>query len=223
MKNLKLHSEISQNLELQSQQEALLFSAFDFERNRLFFASSNNFIYTADLSSFQVCALSLLLYTLHPPTKQIYEISLYLFHQNGKSKSLLLASSVINQIELEDGDLITAFDYLLEKEALIIGTENGLLLLHNVDHNSTEIVGQVNGGVKCISPSPDGDLLAILTGFRQMLVMTHDWDLLHETAVGDGDGAGLDVSKDLSLLLLLAIFIFQYAFVVVLLIVFCKI
>lgn len=166
MKNLKLHSEISQNLELQSQQEVLLFSAFDFERNRLFFASSNNFIYTADLSSFQ----------------------------NGKSKSLLLASSVINQIELEDGDLITAFDYLLEKEALIIGTENGLLLLHNVDDNSTEIVGQVNGGVKCISPSPDGDLLAILTGFRQMLVMTHDWDLLHETAVGDGDGAGLDVN-----------------------------
>jgi elongator complex protein 1 len=128
---------------------------------------------------------------------------------------------VINQIELEDGDLITAFDYLLEKEALIIGTENGLLLLHNVDHNSTEIVGQVTGGVKCISPSPDGDLLAILTGFRQMLVMTHDWDLLYETAVGAG--AGPDVSKDLSLLLLLAVFIFQYAFVVVLLIVFCKI
>ena len=128
---------------------------------------------------------------------------------------------MINQIQLEDGDLITAFDYLLEKEALIIGTENGLLLLHNVDDNSTEIVGQVNGGVKCISPSPDGDLLAILTGFRQILVMTHDWDLLYETAVGDG--AGLDVSKDLSLLLLLAVFIFQYAFVVVLLIVFCKI
>ncbi|KAB5544248.1 hypothetical protein DKX38_012360 [Salix brachista] len=165
MKNLKLYSEISQNLELQSQQEVLLFSAFDFERNRLFFASSNNFIYTADLSSFQ----------------------------KGKSKSLLLASSVINQIELEDGDLITAFDYLLEKEAVIIGTANGLLLLHNVDDNSTEIVGQVQGGVKCISPSPDGDLLAILTGFRQMLVMTHDWDLLYETAVGDGDG--LDVSE----------------------------
>ena len=131
---------------------------------------------------------------------------------------MLLASSVVNQIELVDGDSITAFDYLLEKEALIIGTENGLLLLHNVDDNSTEIVGQVQGGVKCISPSPDGDLLAILTGFRQMLVMTHDWDLLYETAVGDGDG--LDVSKDLSLLLLLAVFIFQYALVVVLLIVY---
>lgn len=167
MKNLKLYGEISQNLELQSPQEVLLFSAFDIERNRLFFASSANIIYTAHLSSFQ----------------------------NGKSKGLLLPSE-INQIELEDGDLITAFDYLMEKEALIIGTENGLLLLHNIDDNSTEIVGQVEGGVKCISPSPDGDLLAILTGFRQVLVMTHDWDLLYEIAVEEKEnyGDGLDVN-----------------------------
>ena len=86
----------------------------------------------------------------------------------------MLLPSEINQIELEDGDLITAFDFLMEKESLIIGTQNGLLLLHNVDDNSTEIVGQVEGGAECISPSPDGDLLAILTGFRQVLVMTHD-------------------------------------------------
>lgn len=54
----------------------------------------------------------------------------------------------MNQIELEDGDLITAYDFLMEKESLMIGTQNGLLLLHNVDDNSTEIVGQVEGGAK---------------------------------------------------------------------------
>ena len=31
-----------------------------------------------------------------------------------------------------------------------------------------EIVGQVEGGVSCISPSPDGDLFAIMTGFVQI-------------------------------------------------------
>ncbi|KAJ6325291.1 hypothetical protein OIU76_012385 [Salix suchowensis] len=96
---------------------------------------------------------------------------LFFASSNGKSKGFLLPSEM-NQIELEDGDLITAFDFLMEKESLIIGTQNGLLLLHNVDDNSTEIVGQDEGGVKCISPSPDGDLLAILTGFRQVLVIT---------------------------------------------------
>ena len=86
---------------------------------------------------------------------------------------------------MEPGDFITAFDYLMEKEALVVGTSSGLLLLHNVDDNATEVVGRVEGGVKCISPSPDGDLLGIITGFGQIIVMTHDWDVLYENALGD--------------------------------------
>lgn len=73
----------------------------------------------------------------------------------------------------------------MEKEALIIGTSFGLLLLNNVDDNATEIVGRVEGGVKCISPSPDGDLLGVITGFGQILVMTLDWDVLYEIALDD--------------------------------------
>lgn len=73
----------------------------------------------------------------------------------------------------------------MEKEALLVGTSNGLLLLHSVDDNDTQIVGGVDGGVKCIAPSPDGDLLAITTGSGQILVMTQDWDLLYETALED--------------------------------------
>ncbi|KAK1377304.1 hypothetical protein POM88_033497 [Heracleum sosnowskyi] len=74
-------------------------------------------------------------------------------------------------------------DFVMEKEALVAGTSNGHLLLYNVDDNATETVGRVEGGVKCISPSPDGDLLAVVTGFGQILVMTHDWDLLYETSI----------------------------------------
>lgn len=102
----------------------------------------------------------------------------------------------VDHIDLEPGDFITSFDYLMEKEALIVGTSNGHLMLHIVDSHLTEVVGQVEGGVKCISPSPDGDLLGIITGFGQILVMTHDWDLLYETALGDLPD-GVDVRKDL--------------------------
>lgn len=73
----------------------------------------------------------------------------------------------------------------MEKEALIIGTSSGVLLLYNVDDNVTEVVGKVEGGVKSLSPSPDGDLLCIITGLGQMLVMTHDWDLLYEITLED--------------------------------------
>lgn len=106
-----------------------------------------------------------------------------------------LASTDVDTIDLEPGDFITSFDYLMEKEALIVGTSNGLLLLHSVETNITEVVGKVEGGVKCISPSPDGELLGIITGFGQILVMTHDWDLLYETALGDFP-EGFDVSKE---------------------------
>lgn len=98
-------------------------------------------------------------------------------------------------IGLEPGDIITSFDYLMEKEALIVGTSKGLLLLHNVEDKVTEMVGKVEGGVKCISPSPDGDLLGVITGFGQILVMTQDWELLYEMALEELPEGG-DVSKD---------------------------
>ncbi|CAN1746995.1 Elongator complex protein 1 [Linum perenne] len=170
MNNLKLYSEISLNIELQSQDEKLLFSAFDIERNRLFFASSANFVYNTQLSSFQ----------------------------DGKSWKEILLSAEIHLLDLENGDVITSFDYLMEKEALVLGTSNGLLLLHMVDDNVTEVVGQVEGGVKCVSPSPDGDLLSVVTGSGQLLVMTHDWDVLYETSIEDHPPDGVDVSAPAS-------------------------
>lgn len=86
-------------------------------------------------------------------------------------------------LDLEPGDSIMALDYLMEKEAIIIGTMNGYLLLHNVDDNTTEVVGRVEGGVKNIAPSPDGAVLAVTTGPGQILVMTHDWEVLYETTL----------------------------------------
>ncbi|KAJ0546308.1 putative transcription factor WD40-like family [Helianthus annuus] len=91
------------------------------------------------------------------------------------------SSSVIETVDLDAGDFITSMEYVMEKESLIIGTSSGDLLLYNVDDSAMEVVGRVEGGVKSISPSPDGDLLCIITGIGQMLVMTHDWDLLYET------------------------------------------
>uniref|UniRef100_A0A2P2JV20 Elongator complex protein 1 n=1 Tax=Rhizophora mucronata TaxID=61149 RepID=A0A2P2JV20_RHIMU len=167
MNNLKLYSEISLNLELRSVHETIVSFALDIERNRLFFASSSNLIYTTQLSSFQ----------------------------DGKAWSRSILSAVVRSVDVENADSITCFDYLMEKEALILGTANGMLLLHAVDDNSTEVVGRVDGGVKCISPSPGGDLLAIVTGFGQLLVMTHDWDLLYEVSLLDDQPDAYDVRE----------------------------
>lgn len=100
-------------------------------------------------------------------------------------KSVAMLPAEVHPIDVETGDYVTSFDYLMEKEALIVGTRNGALLLFSVDGNGTEIVGMVEGGVKRISPSPDGDLLCIISGLRQILVMTHDWDLMYENTLED--------------------------------------
>lgn len=84
----------------------------------------------------------------------------------------------------------------MEKEALIIGTAKGLLLLYSVDDNATEVVGRVEGGMIFISPTPDGDLIAMITGFGQILVMNLDWDLLYEMPLDDSS-EDVDVRKDL--------------------------
>lgn len=73
-----------------------------------------------------------------------------------------------------------ALDYLMEKEALILGTLDGFLLQHSLDVDSTEAVGRVEGSVKTIAATPDGSLLAVATGLGQLILMTHDWDVLYE-------------------------------------------
>ena len=115
-------------------------------------------------------------------------------HDEGTWSSASL-SAAADSIDMEPGDYITSMDYLMEKEAMIIGTSYGLLLLYVVDDSTTEVVGRVEGGIKCISPSPDGDLLGVITGFGQILVMTHDWDVLYEMALDDHPG-DVDVRKD---------------------------
>ncbi|GFP88213.1 elongator complex protein 1 [Phtheirospermum japonicum] len=159
MNNLKLSWEVCSEVKLQTEngEEYLRLASVDMERNRLFFASSANFIYTTQLPS--------------PQT------------EGALNKSSFPASAQL--IDLESGDFITCLEYLMEKEALIIGTSNGLLLLHSVDDNATEVVGRVEGGIWCISPSPDGDLFAMVTGFGQILVMNLDWDLLYEIPLAD--------------------------------------
>lgn len=58
MKNLKVSLELSSELELQLEGEALLLSVFDVQQRRLFFASSANFIYAVHLASSHVSGRS---------------------------------------------------------------------------------------------------------------------------------------------------------------------
>ncbi|GLJ06834.1 hypothetical protein SUGI_0049640 [Cryptomeria japonica] len=151
MKNLKVFKEFIANVKLQDQNEELLISALDVENNRLFFASSANIIYGINLSA---------------------------AHETQWTIDLCLPSQGALGLEIEDQ--ITGMDYRIEQEALILGTSAGDLLLVNPTSRTVEVVGRIEGGVETIASSPDGALLAVATGFGQLLLMTQDWEVLYE-------------------------------------------
>ncbi|KAG8080090.1 hypothetical protein GUJ93_ZPchr0007g3888 [Zizania palustris] len=164
MKNLKVVTRIVQQLQLQLEGETVIVSAVDSERHRAFFASSENFIYSVDLPA---------------PTQQPLQWS---------ETSL---DSNVEEVVLEPGDSIVAMDYLMEKESLLLGSSTGCLLLYNVDEKTTEVVGRLEGGVKTIASSPDGALISVTSGFGQLLVMTHDWEVMFESSLDPhSDSAG---------------------------------
>ncbi|CAN7125968.1 unnamed protein product, partial [Brassica rapa subsp. narinosa] len=96
------------------------------ETQRLFFASSTNYVYALHLSSFQ----------------------------NGRDRAKGLPVEICS-IDLEAGDFITAFDYLAKKESLLIGTSRGLLIVHEVESNVTEL--QMHSYHRLVSTKSDGE------------------------------------------------------------------
>ncbi|KAM0870604.1 hypothetical protein ACQ4PT_039858 [Festuca glaucescens] len=168
MKNLKLVSRIVQELQLQLDGETLVVSAIDAERHRAFFVSSANFLYSVHLLA---------------STQQPLQWS----------KTTL--DSDVEEVVLEPGDFIVSMDYLMEKESLLLGSADGCLLLYNVEERTTEVVGRVEGGVKTVASSPDGALLSVTTGFGQLLVMTHDWEVLFETSIDPQSTAPCEIDN----------------------------
>ncbi|EFJ51885.1 hypothetical protein VOLCADRAFT_87528, partial [Volvox carteri f. nagariensis] len=78
---------------------------------------------------------------------------------------------------------LASFTYVLELDALCIATRGGAIALLHVGDGSTrylEQVGDIDGGVACLEWSPDGELLAILSGTGNLLVMNQAWELLSE-------------------------------------------
>ncbi|KAL2323917.1 hypothetical protein Fmac_022975 [Flemingia macrophylla] len=69
--------------------------------------------------------------------------------------------------------------------SLIHGSSSYDINVDDADADATQVVGRLDGGVNAVSLSPDGELVAVTTGFAQLLVMTLDWDVLYETPLRD--------------------------------------
>ncbi|GFR43052.1 hypothetical protein Agub_g4058, partial [Astrephomene gubernaculifera] len=78
---------------------------------------------------------------------------------------------------------VASFSHVLELDALCIATRGGAIALLHVGEGEEphlEQVGCVDDGLSCLEWSPDGELLAALSGAGNLLVMNQAWELLYE-------------------------------------------
>ncbi|MCO5559919.1 hypothetical protein L7F22_013523 [Adiantum nelumboides] len=93
---------------------------------------------------------------------------------------------------------IVGLEFMLDNEVLVAGTASGELLCVSVVTQLVEVVGNLEGGLVQISASPDGELLAIVTGLGMLLIMTTDWEVLYEISLHEHPQLK-DVGTDISI------------------------
>ncbi|KAK9808650.1 hypothetical protein WJX72_001296 [[Myrmecia] bisecta] len=72
---------------------------------------------------------------------------------------------------------LTGFAHVVELDALCYSVSTGELVLLHLSTLQFEEVGAVDGGIVASSWSPDGEVLVLVTGLAQLVVMNKTWEL----------------------------------------------
>ncbi|KAK9834184.1 hypothetical protein WJX81_006434 [Elliptochloris bilobata] len=82
--------------------------------------------------------------------------------------------------ELQQGATVSSLASVPELEALCITASTGELLLLSANGQHLEEVGAISGGIVAAEWSPEGEVLALISGHAQLLLMNKDWEVLAE-------------------------------------------
>ncbi|KAJ8653293.1 hypothetical protein O0I10_011043 [Lichtheimia ornata] len=83
------------------------------------------------------------------------------------------------------GKAIVGFTYLADQQVACLAARNGDIMLFSKERfdngeEALEIVGSVDTGIEAMAWSPDQDLVVLVTGHRNVLEMTQDFDTITE-------------------------------------------
>eukprot|EP00899_Mesostigma_viride_P027265 jgi/Mesvir1/7723/Mv11669-RA.1 len=73
-----------------------------------------------------------------------------------------------------------ALEYVIEHESVLVAMASGELLLVQPANESTEYVGNVEGGLSAVAGAPDGTKFVLATSRGNLILMTVEWDVLTE-------------------------------------------
>ncbi|KUF95788.1 ABC transporter G family member 31 [Phytophthora nicotianae] len=72
-------------------------------------------------------------------------------------------------------------NYVAELGTLVCASTSGALVSVDVDTRDGEEVGNVDSGLRAVAWTSNQEMLALVTGAGSLLVMSNDWEVLHET------------------------------------------
>ena len=99
----------------------------------------------------------------------------------------LQAVSLVDEGHMTSEDRVVAMEFVPDLESVCVCLAGGDILLRNVASYHTENVGTVGGGVVAMAWSPEQDVVAIVTGERQLLLMTREFDPVVQTSLNPDD------------------------------------
>jgi elongator complex protein 1 len=91
------------------------------------------------------------------------------------------------ELDIDALDALSSVSFGLDAsaESVCLGLSTGHIVLVDVTTKAVSEVGLIEGGVAMICWSPDGELVVVVGGWGQCLLMTSDWDVLMEGSVFD--------------------------------------
>ncbi|ETN13305.1 hypothetical protein PPTG_22329 [Phytophthora nicotianae INRA-310] len=85
-------------------------------------------------------------------------------------------------------------NYVAELGTLVCASTSGALVSVDVDTRDGEEVGNVDSGLRAVAWTSNQEMLALVTGAGSLLVMSNDWEVLHETEIESSMPSELELS-----------------------------
>eukprot|EP00873_Tetraselmis_striata_P004301 jgi/Tetstr1/424565/TSEL_015091.t1 len=92
---------------------------------------------------------------------------------------------------------LVAMEHVVELDALFLATACGCVMLLQPGSRAVEEVGAVPAGLLAARWSPDGEVVALLTGDSHLLLMSKEWEVIDELVL-EPPAAGAEVAGSLT-------------------------
>ncbi|KAL6043697.1 Elongator complex protein 1 [Balamuthia mandrillaris] len=112
-----------------------------------------------------------------------------------EAKKLLALNPMLNELTMEQdlSEVIPAEGFVVgclfvpDLNAVCIAIAAGDLIVFDVEQQTAECVGFVDSEIRCMSWSPDYEVMVLVTGNNTLVAMTQEWDILVEVPIEEED------------------------------------